>query len=430
MGGRILTAVGGLVALGVGAGGAYFATGGGHAVAHVDITHKSQPESLTVVRTERAHPVSGVVTGGGVPLAFATVTAGETSVMTDSTGAFSFSNAPLGTINIRRPGYVTVDVPFDGSTEVADVALDVKVVRGIFVGFAKLSDDAQFQGLIDLADTTTVNGFIFEVKGDWDGGYVYYDTKVAAAATAEAVRVKYDVSERLTQAKDAGLYTIARVPTFISSAYTAAFPAHAILGQYLDPGNRDAWEYPLALAVETCQLGFDEVQFDYVRYPENYPHSLAPNQDARVANIRGFLEEAANRLHPLGCAVSADTFGIVNVATNDQGIGQLIEEVTKPLDVNSPMIYPEQWGNLGGTLGVVSPATHPNATVGAVLDKVIPRVAAGVTVRPFLQAYSLSAASVAAEIAAAEDRGLGWLLWNFAGNYSADALPAGTTGSG
>ena len=308
--------------------------------------------------------------------------------------------------------------------------MNVMVVRGLFAAWTKLADDAGFQGLLDIAATTTVNALVFEVKGDWDGGYVYYDTKVPAAATANAIRVKFDVAARLQQMKDAGLYSIARIPAFISSAYTAAFPANAILGQYLDPGNKAAWEYPLSLAVETCKLGFDEVEFDYVRYPESYPHALAPNQAARVANIKAFLQEAADRLHPLGCAVSADTFGIVNVAKDDQGIGQLIEEVTKPLDVNSPMIYPAQWSGLGGTLGVNDPVGHPKATVGAVLDSVMPRVAPGTVVRPFLQAYSYSDASILQEIDAADQRGVGWLLWNVAGNYSAAALPPGTTGSG
>jgi hypothetical protein len=427
-GGRFFVALGALLAVVAGAGVAYVV--GPKLAGEPEPFVKHPPTELRLDRSDRAFPLAGVIEVNGTPLAGATIAAGTQTATTDETGTFSFESVSLGTVTVTRPGYLPAEIDVDGTVEEIDVTMEPRVVRGLFVSFAKLASDSQFEDLIHLADTTTVNSFVFEVKGDWDGGYVYYDTQVQAAKDANAVRVKYDIDERLTETHDAGLYAIARVPAFISSAYTAKFPDHAILGQYLDPGNRDAWEYPLALAVETCEMGFDEIQFDYVRYPESYPRALAPNQDARVANIKAFLQEAADRLHPLGCALSADTFGIVNVEKNDQGIGQLLEEVAIPLDVDSPMLYPSQWSDIGSLIGVSNPAANPHDTIAAILDIMLPRVPDTVIVRPFLQAYSYSATSILAEIRACEERGLGWLLWNVAGNYDAAALPVGTTGDG
>lgn len=429
--GKIALAVlGGLVAVAVGGGAMYAfgpAAGGGEPTVHAV---KQPPEALRLDRTDRAFPLTGTVTAEGIPLDDATITVGEQSVTTDETGTFSLGYVPLGPVTVSRPAFLPTEFTFDGTAADTEVALEGRVVRALYVPPVVAGDDADFQALVDLASITSVNAFVFDTKGDHDGGYVFYETEVQAANDAGAVRVWYDPETRLQQVHDAGMYAITRIPAFISSKYTAKYPEHRLVTQYLDPGNRAAWEYPLNLAVEACTLGFDEIQFDYVRYPESYNKAVAPNQDARVANIKAFLEEAVVRLHPLGCAVSADVFGIVNVANDDQGIGQLIDEISIPLDVYSPMIYPEQWSNIGSLIGIAQPTSNPGGTVGAVLDAASPRIAEGVLIRPFLQAYSLKSSGIAAEIAAAEERGCGWLLWNVAGNYSADALPAGTTGVG
>jgi hypothetical protein len=122
--------------------------------------------------------------------------------------------------------------------------------------------------------------------------------------------------------------------------------------------------------------------------------------------------------------VSADIFGIVNAIADDQGIGQLVEEVTIPIDAYSPMIYPEQWGS--GWFGLKPPSSYPAELVTSVLNAATPRVAPGVIIRPWLQSYYYSGKQILSEIAAAEAQGHGWILWNSPGNYSASGLPAGT----
>ncbi len=431
-----MVALGGIVSLAIGAGGAYFFGPTLLGTGDADHVRKVPPAELRLERSERAYPLSGVVLVGSHPLDYAIVTVGTESLATDETGAFSFTSAPLGEITVTRPGYNSLEYAFDGSVEEVDLLMEPVVVRALYVSpWTNPDDDATFQKYLDLAAVTTVNALVFDTKGDYDGGYVFYDTQVPAAITAGAVDVRYDVTERLQQTHDAGLYAVSRIPVFISETYVKAFPEHRLVGQYLNPGNRDAWEYALDLAVEACGLGFDEIQFDYIRYPDSQAASqawklgLIPDEETRVANVSGFLEEASDQLHPLGCAVSANTFGGVTVYDDDRDkIGQRLEDFTRPLDAYSPMTYPSLWAT--AWFGFSNPNAHPKEVVAAQLDSAMPRVAEWTTVRPWLQGWGYTSTQIRSEIDAADERGLGWIIWNVSGDYSASALPPGTVGAG
>lgn len=435
-GGRALLLTGGVLSLALGATAAYFL---GPSLLGVGESHgatKIPLEGTRVERSERSFPLSGVVTIDGVPLDDATVTAGGESFYTDETGTFSFDRVPVGIVTVTRPGYLPAEYTFDGSVEEVDIALEPRIIRGIRVSPETAKSDAMFQEMLDLASQTTVNSFVFDTKGDYDyagaEGVVFYETQVAAAQKPGLVVVWYDPVERIQQAEDAGLYTITRIPVFISESYVEAYPEHKLVGRYLDPHNRDAWEYSLDLAVEACEIGFDEIQFDYIRYPDGQAATTArnlgkvPDQATRIADIQGFLEEASDRLHPLGCAVSASIFGIVNMEDNDAGLGQKVEETSEPLDVYVPMIYPNQWPS--GWFGLSNPSAHPGTVVGTVLDNAAPRVSGGTVVRPLLQGYYYTPSQIRAEINAAEARGYGWQIWNMDSVYSVESFPPATTG--
>ena len=125
----------------------------------------------------------------------------------------------------------------------------------------------------------------------------------------------YDPAEMIGTAKDLGLYTITRIVTFEDKIWAREIPDHKLAGRWIDPTLEDAWEYPLQLAVEACELGFDEIQFDHVSYPFGGDVSTATfdgsyNQEVRVASIAAFLERATAALHP-NCTVSTTILGIV-----------------------------------------------------------------------------------------------------------------------
>ncbi|MDH3607423.1 MAG: hypothetical protein OER12_10570 [Acidimicrobiia bacterium] len=364
-----------------------------------------------------------VLTPDGLPLTAAQVSIGEASTTTAADGSFVLAGVPAGTVTISRPAHHSVEVPWTGAARV-DVSLEPRVVRALRVSKYVAADPEAFAGLLDLAANSMVNSLVFDTKDE--SGYVLYETAVPQAAELGSIGVMYDVGERLAQAKAAGLYTITRVVSFEDQVWVRADPEAKFAGRWIDPRDPENWEYPLGLAVEACELGFDEIQFDYVRFPagQTAVSSNVTNpttQEERLAAISGYLTEARDRLHPLGCALSADIFGIVVSTANDQGIGQRPEEVSAVVDAVSPMVYPSHYSD--GWLGFEDPNDYPGPVTANALDSGIPRLNSPSVMRPWLQAFYYSSSQIQATIAEAEKRGVGWILWNAGGNYAESALP-------
>ena len=258
-----------------------------------------------------------------------------------------------------------------------------------------------------------------------------YRSEVAEAAEIGAVNPRYDPVDRIARAKAAGLYTIARIVTFEDKFWANAHRDEKLAGPWVDPAGPGARRYNLDLAVEACQLGFDEIQFDYVRYPTGVAgrqsgHRELPEQQ-RVDTIASFLADARSELAPLGCGISADIFGIVVSTINDQSIGQRPEDLSRHLDAISPMLYPSHYSD--GWLGLPDPNDHPYRVVANALDSAAPRIEAGV-LRPWLQAFWWTNAQIRESIQAAEDRGVGWLLWNSGSRFERAAIPTDDEVSG
>jgi hypothetical protein len=174
-------------------------------------------------------------------------------------------------------------------------------------------------------------------------------------------------------------------------------------------------------------MGVDEVQFDYIRFPDKRTESTTfdggTELETRTATIIGFLEEAVTLLHPMGCAVGADVFGFTTApGTDDGGIGQNWEQVTAVVDVASPMVYPSHYGE--GWYDFAIPNDHPGPMVTNAIQDGMERLSRNVVVRPWLQDFGYTPDQVRAQIEVAEQYGLGWMLWNAASNVTVDALQA------
>ena len=196
----------------------------------------------------------------------------------------------------------------------------------------------------------------------------------------------------------------------------------------MDATDPESWTYPIELALEACEIGFDEIQFDYVRFPTDGDLSTTvfddPNvtsEEGRVEAIAGFLSEARRQINEAGCAVSADIFSIVLSVPNDQGLGQKIEELSWAVDALSPMLYPSHYSR--GWLGFDNPNDHPYEVVHEALSRGATRSEGGALMRPWLQAFAWTPEQVQESIMTAEDLGMGWLLWNATSSYSIDWIP-------
>lgn len=387
-------------------------------------TTTSTTVPTTTTTTLPSRQVSGrVADADGAPVARAFVTMGETRVVTGPDGWFSLETYAPATLTVSKPGWTSDEINWDDDTAFYEATIEQQTIRGLRVAAESAASEAAFEGLLSIADSTAVNAFVFDTKRE--SGEVVYDTAVQEAHDIGAVSVMYDPAERIALAHEHGLYTVTRIAAFEDDIRSDAVPDEHLAGTWLDPGSPSARGYVLDLAEEACSLGFDEIQLDYVRYPAGRTAEASGQRDLtqeeRLETISGFLEEARQLLHPMGCAVSAAVFGIVVSAPDDQGLGQRPEEVSREVDTVSPMVYPSHYSD--GWLGFDDPNDHPYDVTADAIGDALPRMQEGSTLRPYLQAFWWSNEQIRRSIQAAEDAGVGWLLWNILSNYDPSAIP-------
>lgn len=380
----------------------------------------------------------------------AVVQLGQVVATSGANGSYRMERVVAGEAAVFRPAWMPATAAWDGVAAELDVMLEPRVVKALHVtGWTPQNTDA-WNGLLRLADTTEVNAMVVDLKDE--SGRVYYESSVPLAGEVEATREFYRLRDLVDEMAEHDLYMIGRLVTFqdplaararvdlaITNADGTAFEKN---GQYfLDPTDPAARQYALDLAVEACEAGVQEIQFDYVRFPDGFGTSvrfdggdayLGPYNDpaagaARVGVIAAFLQQARDLLNPLGCAVSADVFAIILSVPDDQGIGQRTEELSGVVDAISPMIYPDHYSD--GSFGYDKPFDNPGGVINAALAAGMPRLQPTAIMRPWLADYYYGPAEVRAEIDAAERYGIGWMLWNANSNHTPGALKPDTSGT-
>ncbi len=376
--------------------------------------------------------------GQAVPLA--RIALGDSEAVSGPDGSFTLRRAVSGEMVVTRPAWETATVAWDGGEGPVEVTLEPVEARALHISGPAAGDPDAWEGFLDLADRTEINALVVDLKDE--SGRIFYASEVEVGITAGAVRPTFDIDEVVADARDRDIYLIGRVVSFQDPVAAVIHPDLAIWdtttdapyrngAQYfLDPTDPAARGYALDLAEEACRAGFDELQFDYVRYPDGFPaHARfdgGSSEPERVATIAGFLAQAQSRLHPLGCAVAADVFGFIVSIPGDGGIGQHVEELSGGVDVLSPMIYPSHYSS--GWFGFECPNANPGPVVANALDDGLPRLQDGTYLRPWVQDFSLGCGGsygtpeVRAQIEAAAERNLGWMLWNSASRFTIDAL--------
>jgi hypothetical protein len=427
----------GAAALGFSAPHRLVVTAPGYHEAEFDVPEIPRQASLTL----RLQPyvMQGRITDPrGSGLVGAAITIGGTTTLSGEFGAFEIRAVEPGPVTVSKSAWLTTETTWTGDSGRVDITLRPFIVRGLRVGHAVAGSAERLADLYTMIDGTVINSLVLDTK--FEDGRVFHEIDVPEARLAGSIVAFYDAREVIEQAKARDLYTITRIAVFQDNLMTAHRPEWAIMDSdtrepwrttsgfaWLDPTNRETWQYPIALAVEACRLGFDEIQFDYVRFPSDGPVSRAVysagemTPETRVAVIAGFLGEARERVHAEGCAVSADIFGIIASVGNDQGIGQRVEELSWVTDVLSPMVYPSHYGR--GWLNLDNPNDHPATVVSQALDAGMAKLEGGALMRPWLQAFSWNTQQVHSSIQAAESHGVGWMLWNSASEYSPEWFP-------
>ncbi len=305
-------------------------------------------------------------------------------------------------------------------------------IKGIYVNGYDFIRDSKMDSIKNILSTTVVNTLVLDVKTD--NGHLMYQSTLEEALTLNNIRVKYD-KEILNQFKNEyNVYLIGRVVAFQDPIFSKIFTDSAILDAkddqpysqneqyFLDPSDDFAKQYILNIALEACELGFDEIQFDYIRYPDTNYNDLIFDQESttesRVQNINYFLKTATLEINQKGCLVSADIFGIAINVKNDSGIGQYLETLTEQVNFISPMVYPSHYSS--GSFGYKNPNDFPYEVITASLKQGLSRGVPEAKLRPFLQAFWHTNEEIRLNIKASEDLGLDWLLWNNSSRYDAE----------
>ena len=320
-------------------------------------------------------------------------------------------------------------------------------VRALYVNGYSAGSSERMNTLIGLADRTEINAFVIDIK-EADGQVTYRSSiPMVRRVGANQVAPIGNVRALLARLREHGIYPIARIVVFKDPTLARARPDWAIQtaeqrlwidqhgSAWVDSYNRSVWEYNLALAREAIALGFAEVQWDYVRFPDVPAAFLrtavhpARAGRTRPQAIREFMAWSREQLRPSGVPVTADVFGVTTSSGGDVGIGQHWESMSPVIDVLLPMVYPSHYPR--GSFGLRHPNAEPYHTVLIAMRHGVRRNRAienAATIRPWLQDFTLGqpvyrAAHVRAQIQAVYDAGLTeWVLWNASSRYTAGAL--------
>lgn len=384
----------------------------------------------------------------GRPIQDAIVTGSNEIVRTDSNGIFSLKNAS-NKIGIRAYGYARGEIvlPAPAVNGPVNIYLRPFAPKALYLTYYGIGDRSLRESALTLAKETEINSLVIDVKGD--RGVITYKSSlpVASEIGAQKLVIVKDIRALIRSLRERGIYTVARIVVFKDNVLGTARPDLAVRTQdgkifhdrenliWVDPSKKEGWDYNIDIAVEAAQNGFDEIQFDYVRFPDKKGLRFAvPNtEENRVKCISGFLSEAYKRLAPYNVFVAADVFGYVSWNLNDTQIGQKIESVASCVDYISLMLYPS--GFQFGIPGYRNPVAHPYEIVSLSLKRARERASIPANrFRPWLQAFKDYAfdrryfygPEIRSQIKAADEFGSnGWMLWNPRNIYSTDGLKKG-----
>jgi hypothetical protein len=321
------------------------------------------------------------------------------------------------------------------------------VVRALYVNRWASQSKRRMTKLVAVADSTEINALVIDMKDEF--GLNYKTSNPSFAKNAGLSPKLGNLGAVLDTLKAHRILAIARIVVFKDSVTARVHPEWTIRRTdgsawrdhkglaWVNPYHRELWDYNIGVAEELVKLGFGEVQFDYIRFPE--PYKSLPQQvfsgagtTSKPDAIAAFLKEAKARLNKLGVRSTADIFGLVTTVPGPLEVAQHWERLSPVTDVLLPMVYPSHYPR--GSFGIPVPNAEPYKTVFTAISKAHERdKKLGITtpehVRPWLQAFSLGkpeygAAQIEAQKTAVYDSGYdGWVMWNPGSNYDV-YLPA------
>ncbi len=320
-----------------------------------------------------------------------------------------------------------------------------KPVRGIYMTSWIASSPNLREPLIGLIEKTELNSIVIDIK-DYSGK-VFFPTNNEQLVNYGTVEPRVvDMKDFIVELHEKGIYVIGRLAVFQDANLVKKRPDLAVKNKkgdqvwkdrkgisWIDPGSQEYWNYILNITLESRKIGFDEVNFDYIRFPSDgdmkdisFPFSSTTRKSIVIKNFFEYLYE---NLKDTDLKTSADLFGMVTTSEDDMGIGQILENALPYFDYISPMVYPSHYSSTFENIN--DPESHPYETVYKSMMRAVERANIASSsphkFRPWLQDFSMrekyGTHEVKEQIRATYDSGLdSWLLWSPSNRYTSGAL--------
>lgn len=317
-------------------------------------------------------------------------------------------------------------------------------VKGIYMSQCVVGTPSFRERLVKLIDTTELNSVIIDIR-DYTGKISFTtDNPILKDMVSDACGAS-DMKNFISELHDKNIYVIGRITVFQNPYYTKAHPEQAVQTKgggvwkdnkglsFVDVGAKPYWDTVVELSKVSYEQGFDEINYDYVRFPSDGPMSQVVYSWGKGLTkadaLKEFFQYLHDKLEPTGAILSVDLFGMTTSNYDDLNIGQVLENAAPYFDFVSPMVYPSHYPPTWS--GFKNPAANPYEVVKIAMQKGVERLKAmgenPLKLRPWLQDFDLGATydkeKILAQIKATYDVGLNsWMLWDPKNLYTIEAL--------
>jgi len=338
--------------------------------------------------------------------------------------------------HIKKSGYRRLS--FSSDLYYTMLTLEPITIKALYLSFwGAQMNSKRMKKIIHIIENSQVNAIVLDVKNEY--GSTSYKTSVKLANSYGAFKESTNkcIKTFIKLMKEKNIYTIARIATFKDELQASNNPQYAIKNKYgeiwrnydnmawVDPFDERSHKYTLDIAEDAAKIGFDEINFDYIRFPatKNLVFSKENTEKNRLKAIEKFVDSAQKTLKPYGVFISVDIYGVTCWEKDDVGIGQKISSLIKYADYLAPMLYPS--GFSSGSFNRKSPSSYPyeviNKSINNIDKDINPK-----QIRPWLQYFQDYAHNkkrykryeIQEQIRATKDsKTSGWMMWSPSSRY-------------
>lgn len=369
------------------------------------------------------------------PLSDVVISDAKHSVKTDKNGFFTIKS-DAKTYFVKAFGYRPLQ--FNSDLKKSILKVEPITVKALYLTFWGASNNSQtLENILEIIKETQANAVVVDVKNEYGSTSFLTSFEQANSYGAHKNRTNRDIGKFIQTMKENNIYTIARIVTFKDELQASNNPEYAIKkldGEiwrnhdnmaWVDPYDKRSHEYAIAIAEEAAKVGYDEINFDYIRFPAKTDLLFSQEHTAenRIKAIEKFLQKAQKRLRKYGVFISVDTYGNICWSKDDNNIGQTVESFAKHADYLAPMLYPS--GFSSGSFYFEHPAQYPYEVVYRSISNIKERIDTK-RVRPWLQYFKdythkkieYKKYEVTQQIKATEDINTsGWMMWSPSSKY-------------